>query len=125
MNIYYKAIEEMKNNFNNKSLIVVNRNTNSIVYKGIATVRYFDFCIDYMIKRIFVFRLNNGKFITFDFEDVLYVKLSEKDEYGLVYEKFLFLVDNLKKENINNYITFQNLDFTNKEIEDILYEKQS
>ena len=40
----------------------------------------------------------------------------------MVYEKYLFLVKNLKKENIENYIKFQNSDFTNNDIEDILYE---
>lgn len=123
MDIYNKALLEVLNNFNNKQIVVINRNTNTIIYKGRSKIEKFDFNDDDIVRHIFVFGLNNGKFITFDFEDALYVKLNKNDEYGLVYEKYIFLVDNLKRKNIENYINFQNSDFTNNDIENILYEK--
>lgn len=122
MVIYKEALCEMMNNFNNKELIIINRNTNTVIYKGKAKIKRFDFNDEDIVHHIFIFGLNNGKFITFDFEDAIYVKLNKNDEYGMVYEKYLFLVKNLKKENIENYIKFQNSDFTNNDIEDILYE---
>lgn len=122
MDIYTKAMEEMKENFNNKDLIIINRNINKVIFNGKVRLAQFSFEDD-IIRHIFVFSLSDGHFIAFDFDDALYVKLNINDEYGLVYEKYLFLVNNLKKENIKNYVELQNLDFTDKDIENILYEK--
>ena len=34
VDLYNKAIDELKNNFNNKYLVILDRNNASIVYKG-------------------------------------------------------------------------------------------
>ncbi|WP_308544719.1 hypothetical protein [uncultured Sneathia sp.] len=125
VDLYNKAIDELKNNFNNKYLVILDRNNASIVYKGNVKVEEFEFKddIDEIVKRIFIFYLENGKKLIFDFEDVIYVKLNQLNEYGLVYSNFLFLINNLNKDSIKSYIEFQNFDLSANEIEDILYEK--
>ncbi|MDK9580604.1 hypothetical protein [Sneathia sanguinegens] len=125
VDLYNKAIDELKNNFNNKYLVILDRNNASIVYKGNVKVEEFEFKddIDEIVKRIFIFYLENGKKLIFDFEDVIYVKLNQLNEYGLVYSNFLFLINNLNKDSIKSYIEFQNFDLSTNEIEDILYEK--
>ena len=125
VDLYNKAINELKNNFNNKYLVILDRNNASIVYKGNVKVEEFEFKddIDEIVKRIFIFYLENGKKLIFDFEDVIYVKLNQLNEYGLVYSNFLFLINNLNKDSIKSYIEFQNFDLSTNEIEDILYEK--
>lgn len=125
VDLYNKAIDELKNNFNNKYLVILDRNNESIVYKGNVKVEEFEFKddIDEIVKRIFIFYLENGKKLIFDFEDVIYVKLNQLNEYGLVYSNFLFLINNLNKDSIKSYIEFQNFDLSTNEIEDILYEK--
>lgn len=125
VDLYNKAIDELKNNFNNKYLVILDRNNASIVYKGNVKVEEFEFKddIDEIVKRVFIFYLENGKKLIFDFEDVIYVKLNQLNEYGLVYSNFLFLINNLNKDSIKSYIEFQNFDLSANEIEDILYEK--
>lgn len=125
VDLYNKAIDELKNNFNNKYLVILYRNNASIVYKGNVKVEEFEFKddIDEIVKRVFIFYLENGKKLIFDFEDVIYVKLNQLNEYGLVYSNFLFLINNLNKDSIKSYIEFQNFDLSANEIEDILYEK--
>ncbi|WP_277284955.1 hypothetical protein [Sneathia sanguinegens] len=125
VDLYNKAIDELKNNFNNKYLVILDRNNASIVYKGSVKVEEFEFKddIDEIVKRVFIFYLENGKKLIFDFEDVIYVKLNQLNEYGLVYSNFLFLINNLNKDSIKSYIEFQNFDLSANEIEDILYEK--
>ena len=125
VDLYNKAIDELKNNFNNKYLVILDRNNAGIVYKGSVKVEEFEFKddIDEIVKRIFIFYLENGKKLIFDFEDVIYVKLNQLNEYGLVYSNFLFLINNLNKDSIKSYIEFQNFDLSANEIEDILYEK--
>lgn len=125
VDLYNKAIDELKNNFNNKYLVILDRNNASIVYKGNVKVEEFEFKddIDEIVKRIFIFYLENGKKLIFDFEDVIYVKLNQLNEYGLVYSNLLFLINNLNKDSIKSYIEFQNFDLSANEIEDILYEK--
>ncbi len=125
VDLYNKAIDELKNNFNNKYLVILDRNNASIVYKGNVKVEEFEFKddIDEIVKRVFIFYLENGKKLIFDFEDVIYVKLNQLNEYGLVYSNFLFLINNLNKDSIKSYIEFQNFDLSTNEIEDILYEK--
>lgn len=125
VDLYNKAIDELKNNFNNKYLVILDRNNASIVYKGNVKVEEFEFKddIDEIVKRVFIFYLENGKKLIFDFEDVIYVKLNQLNEYGLVYSNYLFLINNLNKDSIKSYIEFQNFDLSTNEIEDILYEK--
>ncbi|AKC95509.1 hypothetical protein VC03_03070 [Sneathia vaginalis] len=123
MNSYFLALQEMKDNFNDKYIVILDRKNADFLYKGFVSVEKYDYEEDEIFKRIFVFHLENGNMITFDFEDAIYVKLNKLDEYGLIYDNYLIMTNNLHKENIQNYINFQNIDFTNNDIENILYEK--
>ena len=72
MNSYFLALQEMKDNFNDKYIVILDRKNADFLYKGFVSVEKYDYEEDEIFKRIFVFHLENGNMITFDFEDAIY-----------------------------------------------------
>lgn len=73
MNSYFLALHEMKDNFNDKYIVILDRKSADFLYKGFVSVEEYDYEEDEIYKRIFVFHLENGNMITFDFLKMPYM----------------------------------------------------
>lgn len=124
MKEYFLAIEELKNNFNDKNIMIIDKKKMKMVYKDTVKVEYITNKFDNMNKTYIIFTLTTEEILALDFDNIYFSKYYtniEKKEYALIYEKYIIITENLTDEKIKNYINLQNIDMTSSQVEEILY----
>lgn len=121
---YSYVLDELKCNFNNKNISVIDKNKMKIVYDNVAKVNYIFDKVEEINKVFIIFELIHGEKLIFDFDNIyftgFYVNNKKEKEYALIYEKYIIITEELTKDKIKNYILLQNID-NSSDVDELLY----
>ncbi|WP_068267482.1 hypothetical protein [Caviibacter abscessus] len=124
MSGYSCVLDELKLNFDNKNISIIDKTKMKVIYNGISKVNYVIDKLEGVNKVFIIFTLSDIRKLIFDFDNIyftgIYVNNKNEKEYALIYEKYIIITQNLTKDKIKNYISLQNIE-NQSDVEDLLY----